>query len=183
MVDLTENEAGAQITVTRGCFNGDEPVRSSSSISRITRISGKLELQGIARIEGEGEGEITGDDIEIAESAVVRASITANRLKVAGQVDGEIVARERIEVLPTARLQCTITTPMLIVTEGGQFNGDCKMPRECTSSSQSEPASTNDAGRSFIPKLHEARLHEKGHSDGQIAQVKPAEAHRILGIE
>jgi cytoskeletal protein CcmA (bactofilin family) len=151
MVDLTENKAEAELPVPRGCSNGDDRVRASSScISRITRISGKLELRGIARIEGQGEGEISGDDIEIAESAVVTAHITANRLKVAGQVNGELVARECIEVLPTARLQCTITTPKLIVTEGGQFNGDCKMPREWTSSPQSEPAATNDAGLSFI---------------------------------
>ena len=123
---------------------------SSSCISRITRISGKLELRGLAEIEGEAEGEITGDDIEIAPSAVVTARITANRLKIGGQVSGEIVARERLEVLPTARLQCTIITPMLVVTEGGQFNGDCKMPRGGTSSPQSEPPTTKETGVSFF---------------------------------
>lgn len=123
---------------------------SSSCISRITRISGKLELRGLAEIEGEADGEITGDEIEIAPSAVVRARITANRLKIGGQVNGDIVARERIEVLPTGRLQCTITTPMLVVTEGGQFNGDCKMPRGRTSSAQSESLTTDETGVSFF---------------------------------
>jgi cytoskeletal protein CcmA (bactofilin family) len=63
---------------------------STSCISRITRISGELELRGLVEIEGEAEGEIIGDDIEIAPSAVVTARITANRLKVGGQVNGEI---------------------------------------------------------------------------------------------
>jgi cytoskeletal protein CcmA (bactofilin family) len=143
---------------------------SSSCISRITRISGKLELRGLVEIEGEAEGEIIGDDIEIAPSAVVTARITANRLKVGGQVNGEIVARERLEVLPTARLQCTITTPMLVVTEGGQFNGDCKMPRGRTSSPQSEPPTTKETEVSFfITQAQRAALREYGYSDDDIS--------------
>jgi cytoskeletal protein CcmA (bactofilin family) len=88
----------------------------------------------VATIEGEAEGEIIGDEIEIAPSAVVTARITANRLRIAGQVNGEIVAHQRLEVLATARLRCTITTPMLVITEGAQFDGDCNMPRELKSS-------------------------------------------------
>jgi cytoskeletal protein CcmA (bactofilin family) len=94
---------------------------TSSCISKGTRISGKVEFREMARIEGEAEGEITGDNIEIAPSAVVTARKTANKLKVGGQVNGEIVARERIEVLRTARLRCTIITPTLVVTEGGSL--------------------------------------------------------------
>src|SRR5947209_10117956 len=102
---------------------------SSSCISQGTRISGKVHFGELATIDGEAEGEITGDNSEIASSAVVMAHITANKLRISGQVNGEIVARERIELLPGARLRCTIITPTLIVTEGAQFDGDCKMPR------------------------------------------------------
>jgi cytoskeletal protein CcmA (bactofilin family) len=49
---------------------------------------------------------------------------------VAGKDKGEIIARERLELLPTARLKCTITTPSLVLNEGAQFEGDCKMPGE-----------------------------------------------------
>jgi len=157
---------------------------SSPCISRITRISGKLELRGLVEIEGEAEGEIIGDDIEIAPSAVVTARITANRLKVGGQVSGEIVARERLEVLPMARLQCTITTPMLVVTEGGQFNGDCKMPRSRTSSPRSEPPTTKETEVSFfITQAQRAALREYGYSDDDISLMKRTDAHRLLGLQ
>jgi len=128
---LLENNAGKgkSLSVTM-----DLGRTSSSCIGRGTRISGKVEFRDLARIEGEAEGEITGDEIEIAASAVVMARITANRLKVGGQVNGEIVARERLELMPTARLRCPITTPALVVGEGAQFDGDCKMPRRPISS-------------------------------------------------
>ncbi len=35
----------------------------------------------------------------------------------------------------------------------------------------------------FITQAQKAQLREKGYSDHQIEQMKPAEAHQILGIE
>ncbi|MBV8846699.1 MAG: polymer-forming cytoskeletal protein, partial [Bryobacterales bacterium] len=91
---------------------------------------GKLNFRDPARIEGEAEGEIVAEELMIAPTAVVTAKIAAVRVTVAGHVSGEIVARERLELLPTARLRCSITTPNLVLNEGAQFEGDCKMPRE-----------------------------------------------------
>ena len=121
----------------------DPATISSSCISKGARISGKVDFGKIARIEGEAEGEITGDYIEIAPSAVVMACITANTLKISGQVDGEIIARERVELLPTARLHCTITSPILVVTEGAQFDGGIKMSGGQPSSPESKSNEPN----------------------------------------
>ncbi len=101
-----------------------------SRIGKGTKVSGKLNFKAPAKIEGEAEGEITGDEILIAEGAVVTARIAGTRVTVAGQVNGEIIARERLELHATARLKCTITTASLVLNEGAQFEGDCKMPRE-----------------------------------------------------
>ncbi|HXZ87526.1 MAG TPA: polymer-forming cytoskeletal protein [Candidatus Binataceae bacterium] len=103
-----------------------------SRIGKGTKISGKISFQAPAKIDGEAEGEISGDDILIAQGAVVTARVAAARITIAGNVSGEIVARERVELLPTARAKCTITTPKLVLNEGAQFDGDCKMPRERT---------------------------------------------------
>jgi hypothetical protein len=35
----------------------------------------------------------------------------------------------------------------------------------------------------FITRAQKAQLRERGYSEDQIAQMKPAEAHRILGLE
>jgi len=108
--------------------NGD--VAFESRIGKGTKISGKLFFKAPARIEGEADGEIAGDILEIAAGAVVTARITAARVTIAGTVSGEIVARERVELQPTARVRCAISTPSLVLSEGAKFDGDCKMPRE-----------------------------------------------------
>jgi cytoskeletal protein CcmA (bactofilin family) len=163
----------------------DRGRRSSFYIGRGTRISGKVEVRELAEIEGELEGEISGNEIEIGPYAVVMARMTANRLKVGGQVEGEIVARERIEVLPTARLRCMITTPTLVIAVGAKFDGDCRMlPRGPTSLSQSESHEVKETELSFfITQAQRAELRQRGYSDNDIAQMSPADAYRILGLK
>lgn len=106
-----------------------EEAAFDSRIGKGTKISGTLNFKAPVKIEGEAEGDITGDEILIAESAVVTARVTALRLIVAGRLSGEVTARERVELMPSARVRCTLTTPSLILREGAQFEGDCKMPQ------------------------------------------------------
>ncbi|HXW85151.1 MAG TPA: polymer-forming cytoskeletal protein [Candidatus Binataceae bacterium] len=108
---------------------GDE-TGSESRIGKGTSISGKLNFRGPVKIEGEVEGEISGDDIVIAPGAVVSARIAGARVTIAGTFSGEVTARERVELLATARAQCAINTPSLVLNEGATFDGDCKMPRK-----------------------------------------------------
>jgi cytoskeletal protein CcmA (bactofilin family) len=156
---------------------------SSPCISRVTRLSGNIEFRGLAKIEGEAEGDITGDEIEIAPSAVVTARITANSLKVGGQLEGDIVAHKRIELLPTARLRCTITTPTLVISEGAQFDGDCKMHLLKTRPRQVEHATNNDGVSVFITQAERVTLRERGYSDNDILRMKPADAQRLIGVQ
>ena len=101
-----------------------------SRIGKGTKASGKLSFRGPVKIEGEAEGEITGEEVVITTGAVVSARISATKVTIAGAFSGEVTARERVELMATARVQCTISTPSLVLNEGAQFDGDCKMPRE-----------------------------------------------------
>ena len=155
---------------------------SLSCIGRGIRISGKMKFRELVIIEGEAEGEITGDEIEIATSAIVRARITANKIRVAGQVNGEIVARERVELLPTGRLRCTIITPKLVISEGAQFDGECKMSGERIVPPESKPQETKGTVLAVVTNAQKTELRERGYSDEEIALMIPAVAHRILGL-
>src|SRR3984893_16204064 len=101
-----------------------------SRIGKGTKISGNLHFHGTVRIEGEADAEIVGDEVVIAEGAVVSAKITATRLTVAGTVSGEIVVRQRLELMSSARLGWQVDTAPLLLNEGVQFDVDCRMPRD-----------------------------------------------------
>ncbi len=96
-----------------------------------SKISGKLNFETPARIDGHVEGEINAkDSLTIGESAVVAAQIKADSVIVAGKVSGDIVAAHRIEIRPSAKVLGNITAPTLVINEGALFEGHCAMQAE-----------------------------------------------------
>jgi cytoskeletal protein CcmA (bactofilin family) len=95
------------------------------------KVSGKLNFEAAARIDGQVDGEINAkDSIVIGVSAVVTAKVNAASIILAGTVSGEITASQRIEIHPSARVQGTLTTPKLVMHEGAVFEGRCAMRPE-----------------------------------------------------
>ena len=96
-----------------------------------SKISGKLSFDGPTRIDGQVDGEIIGkDSLTIGEAAVVTAQIKAAAIIVAGKVSGDIVATNRIEIRPSAKVIGNLTAPVLVVHEGALFEGHCSMQPE-----------------------------------------------------
>jgi cytoskeletal protein CcmA (bactofilin family) len=93
-----------------------------------SRVTGQLTFQGSARIEGSVDGEIQcHGTLTIGERAEVRAKISGEIVVIRGRVEGNIVAKEKLELIAPARLYGDVDTPRLIVTEGVIFDGDCSM--------------------------------------------------------
>src|SRR5574337_503124 len=96
-----------------------------------TSFSGALQFEGTVRVDGQFEGEVSGSDLLIiGETAAVRADIQVGTLVVGGRAEGNITARKRVELLPTAQVSGIIKTPSLAVREGAILNGSCEMRRE-----------------------------------------------------
>lgn len=93
-----------------------------------SRVAGELSFQGPARIDGKVDGEINCQGIlTIGEEAEVKAKITAQVVIIRGRVEGNVTAKERIELLAPARLIGNIDAPRLLITEGVVLDGDCSM--------------------------------------------------------
>ncbi len=96
-------------------------------LDRSAKVNGKLAFEGAARIDGQVDGEISAGELTIGETAVVTATITAASVIVAGTVKGEITAKQRIEIRPTAKISGEISAPKLVMLEGATFDGRCSM--------------------------------------------------------
>lgn len=93
-----------------------------------SRVTGQLTFQGSARIEGNVDGEIQcHGTLTIGERAEVRAKISGDVIVIRGKVEGNVVAKEKVELVAPARLFGDIDTPRLVITEGVVFDGDCTM--------------------------------------------------------
>jgi cytoskeletal protein CcmA (bactofilin family) len=93
-----------------------------------SRVSGQLSFQGPARIDGIVDGEIQCQaTLTIGEGAEVRAKISGQVVVIRGKVEGNVTAKEKVELLASARLIGNVKAPRLVITEGVVFDGDCFM--------------------------------------------------------
>ncbi len=95
-----------------------------------TSFEGKMGFEGMARLDGKFDGEIfSGDTLIIGETAAVNAEINVSSLLIDGKVSGNVSATGKIEIHSTGKLYGNITTPTLVIEEGGLFDGTCKMEK------------------------------------------------------
>ena len=93
-----------------------------------SRVSGQLSFQGPARIDGFVEGEIQCQGpVTVGEGAELRARISGQIVVIQGKVEGNVTAKERVELLAPARLIGNVSAPRLIIKDGVVFDGDCSM--------------------------------------------------------
>jgi len=99
-------------------------------IGRDCRISGRVELGGVAQIDGSVSGEIVSTgELVIGEGATVEAKITGVKVRVFGSVSGDLVCSERLELHTGAKVLGNISSPSLIIQDGVVFEGQCFMQK------------------------------------------------------
>jgi len=93
-----------------------------------SRVSGQLSFQGPTRIDGAVDGEIQCQGtLTIGEGAEIRAKISGQVVIIRGKVEGNVTAKEKVELTAPAKLIGNVDAPRLIVTEGVVFDGNCAM--------------------------------------------------------
>lgn len=91
-------------------------------------FEGKLTFKGTVRIDAKFTGSIvTNDVLVVGEHARIDAEITCGTVVVQGEVNGNIKAKNAVEVHRSAKLRGNIETPSLVVEKGAFLQGEVKM--------------------------------------------------------
>jgi cytoskeletal protein CcmA (bactofilin family) len=91
-----------------------------------TQFEGLLTFRGRARVDGELIGEIAGHGLlVIGPGARAQAKVVVDELVVAGEIEGTVCARRRVELLATGCIHGDVETPRLAIAEGGRLLGRC----------------------------------------------------------
>ena len=89
---------------------------------------GKIISEGIFRLDGKVEGEILHrGTLILGETAVIKGKLEVHVMTLNGMVEGEVTAKERVEILDKGKLYGTISTPIIVIQDGGVFEGNCNM--------------------------------------------------------
>lgn len=116
------------------------------------RIVGTVELCGQVQIDGEIDGDLASTgEIIIGESAIINANIATNRIRVFGQVNGDIIAHEKLEFLAGACVKGNISSPVVSMQDGVVFIGRCIMPTPDRPIRENIIVMKNEASSDLLP--------------------------------
>ena len=101
--------------------------QDNTVIAKGITFTGTLHGEGSVQVEGRLDGEIDlKGTITIAETGIVKGPVTADVVRVAGEVQGSITARENLCLERTGSIHGDVSTCSLVV-ENGRLDGSSKM--------------------------------------------------------
>ena len=95
-----------------------------------TEFEGKLTFHGTIRIDNHFKGEVSADgSLIVGEGAMIEANMHISYILISGEIHGNIIADDRIEIHPAGKVFGDIQAPTVVIDEGGIFEGNCRMQR------------------------------------------------------
>jgi cytoskeletal protein CcmA (bactofilin family) len=90
-------------------------------------FKGEIKTSGTLRIDGMLEGNVAADWVVLGEKGNIRGDVASNGVIVGGTVEGNVKAKEIIEIKNKGRVIGDILTPKLTIVEGGIIEGRASM--------------------------------------------------------
>lgn len=93
-----------------------------------TEFEGKLTFSGTIRLDGHFKGEISADgNIIVGEEGMVEADMHISYILINGEVHGNIIADQKVEIRAPGRVFGDIQAPSVVIEEGIIFEGRIRM--------------------------------------------------------
>jgi cytoskeletal protein CcmA (bactofilin family) len=113
-------------------------------------FEGELVGEGIYLVQGEvvGEGQIRGT-VMLAAGSYWKGNLTADVVLLAGKVEGNLTASDKIDLAPTAQVTGDLTAPTVSIAEGAVVDGRISRPRKTQVTRYSERRGQGEPPTSF----------------------------------
>lgn len=96
-----------------------------------SNVTGELRFQTSFRVDGKFSGTVMSEgELIVGHGGEVDGDLRVGQIVISGTVSGTIRASRRIHLSSSGKLLAEIDTPILIIDEGGFFQGRCSMVRE-----------------------------------------------------
>lgn len=141
--ESSSNVESARPTSSRMNSQSQSPAMIGPSI----RIKGDLTGEENLIIEGQVEGTIHLDknDLTIGSSGRIKANIQAKGIIVEGQVEGDIIGKEKVIIRRTGNMRGNIVAPRVTLEDGAMFKGSIEMEPEARRGSETESSKTTSS--------------------------------------
>ena len=96
-----------------------------------SNVTGELRFQTSFRVDGKFSGTVISEgELIVGQGGEVDGDLRVGQVVISGKVSGAIRASRRVHLSSSGTLLANIDTPVLIIDEGGFFQGQCSMVRE-----------------------------------------------------
>jgi cytoskeletal protein CcmA (bactofilin family) len=100
------------------------PNSAKNVLSSDVEIKGNLKFSGELTMEGKLEGEINSDGIlNLGETGTVHGNLNVNSVVVRGKINGNVIAKDKIEIKSKAEVFGDVRAAKLVIEEGVTFVG------------------------------------------------------------
>ncbi|MDH5405733.1 MAG: polymer-forming cytoskeletal protein [Candidatus Aminicenantes bacterium] len=123
-----EDKSSFNFSLKRGVEQPPGGRQTDAVIGQKVYIKGELGGNGDVSVEGKVDGKIKlNKHLIISRGGVVKAEVSAESVTVAGKLIGNVNATKKVEILSTGHLEGDISTPNIVISEGGHFKGNIDM--------------------------------------------------------
>lgn len=94
--------------------------------SNIT-VDGEITGDDTLLVQGTIKGKVSVDQVVVEADGLVDAEVEARHLEVSGQLTGNVVATDRVDIRPEGRVTGNLRSPRIQIAEGARFKGHIDM--------------------------------------------------------
>ena len=129
------------------------PTNNSKNIlNSDVELKGTLKFSGEMTFDGKLDGDINSEgSLSLGDNAVIKGNINVNTVVVRGKVNGNVIAREKIEIKSKTELFGDIRAPKLVIEEGVTFVGKSEVNPNKVSPAAPPPPAAAEAARHGEP--------------------------------
>lgn len=97
-------------------------------VGESVKLEGKLTFEGTLRINGYFKGEISGTgNLIVGEEALIEARISASNVVIIGEIHGDIISQQKVDIRAPGRVFGNILASTVIVEQGAILEGKTSM--------------------------------------------------------
>lgn len=127
---------------------------SKNVLNSDVELKGTLKFSGELTFDGKLDGDINSEgSLNLGDNAVIKGSINVNTVMLRGKINGNVTAREKIEIKAKTELFGDIRSPKLVIEEGVTFVGksDVNPNKVAPSAPPAAPTTADNAPRTAEP--------------------------------
>src|SRR5436190_16543602 len=101
---------------------------SKNTLNSDVELKGTLRFSGDLTFDGKLDGDISSEgSLQLGDNAVVKGNINVTSVVVRGKINGNVTAREKIDIKSKTELFGDIRAPRLVMEEGVTFVGQTEV--------------------------------------------------------